>query len=77
MSDNYQVPSRAAAVTPSDSAETFGSALYIGALGNVSVVTEGGDTVTFSGVPAGTTLVVRFTRVRSTGTTATNLVRLW
>lgn len=77
MSDNYQVPSRAAAVTPSDSAETFGSALYVGGAGNVALVTEYGDAVTFSGIQAGTTLVLRFKQVKSTNTTATNLVRLW
>lgn len=77
MSENYQIPARAAAVTPSDSTTTFANALYIGGAGNVAVVTEGGDTVTFSGVPAGTTLVVRVTQVRSTNTTATNIVRLW
>jgi hypothetical protein len=77
MSLNSQTPTRAAAVTPSDSADANGVALYVGALGNVSLVTEGGDTVTFAGIPAGTTLVVRFKQVRATGTTATNLVRLW
>lgn len=77
MSDNYQVPSRAAAVTASDTTEICGSALYVGGAGNVSLVTEGGDTVTFSGIQAGTTLVIRFTKVRATSTTATNLVRLW
>lgn len=77
MSLNSQTPTRAASVTPSDSAEASGVALYVGSLGNVSLVTEGGDTVTFAGIPAGTTLVVRFSRVRATNTTATNLVRLW
>lgn len=77
MSDNYQVPSRAAAVTPSDSAETFGSALYVGNGGNVALVTEYGDAVTFTNIQSGTTIVLRFKQVKSTNTTATNLVRLW
>jgi hypothetical protein len=77
MSENYQVPSRAGAVTPSDTLETFGSALYVGSFGNVVMVTEGGDTVTFPNVLAGTTLVIRFKQVKSTGTTASNLVRMW
>ena len=77
MSDNYQVPSRAAAIVKSDTLETYGSALYIGGAGDVAVVTEGGDTVTFSSVPAGTTIVLRITQVKSTGTTATNIVRMW
>lgn len=77
MSENFQVPARAAAVTPSDTTEIFANAIYVGGAGNVSIVTEGGDTVTFNGVPAGTTLVIRATKVRSTSTTATNIVRLW
>jgi hypothetical protein len=77
MSENFQVPNRAVAVTPSDTTEVFASAIYVGSGGNVSVVTEGGDTVTFSNVPAGTTLVIRVTRIRATSTTATNIVRLW
>ena len=77
MSENYQIPARAAAVTPSDTTEIFSNALYVGGAGNVSVVTEGGDTVTFSGVQAGTTLVIRATKVRATSTTATAIVRMW
>lgn len=77
MSENFQVPNRAVAVTPSDTIEVFASAIYIGSGGNVSVITEGGDTVTFSNVPAGTTLVIRVTRIRATSTTATNIVRMW
>lgn len=77
MSLNSQTPAHASAVTPSDSAEVNGVALYVGSLGNVAIVTEGGESVTFSGVPGGTTLVIRFKQVKSTGTTATNLVRLW
>jgi hypothetical protein len=77
MSDNFQVPSRAAAVTPSDTTQIYASALFVGGAGNVAVVTEGGDTVTFSGVQAGSMLVLRIKQVRSTNTTATNIVRLW
>jgi hypothetical protein len=77
MSENFQVPNRAVAVTPSDTTEVFASAIYVGSGGNLSVVTEGGDTVTFSNVPAGTTLVIRVTRIRATSTTATNIVRMW
>lgn len=77
MSENFQVPNRAVAVTPSDTTEVFASAIYVGSGGNLSVITEGGDTVTFSNVPAGTTLVVRVVRIRATNTTATNIVRMW
>ena len=77
MSDNFQVPSRAAAVTPSDTTQIYASALFVGGAGNVAVVTEGDDTVTFSGVQAGSMLVLRIKQVRATSTTATNIVRLW
>jgi hypothetical protein len=77
MSDNFQVPSRAAAVTPSDTTQIYASALFVGGAGNVAVVTEGDDTVTFTGVQAGSMLVLRIKQVRSTSTTATNIVRLW
>jgi hypothetical protein len=70
---------RAAAVTPSDSTDlaTAARALYIGGAGDVALVTVGGDTVTFSALPAGAILPVRVARVRSTNTTATNIIALW
>ena len=77
MSDNFQVPSRAAAVTPSDTTQIYASALFVGGAGDVAVVTEGGDTVTFSGVQAGSMLVLRIKQVRATSTTASAIVRLW
>lgn len=76
MSLNSQIPSKAAAVTPSDSTEIFGHALYVGGGGNVVLFTEGGQTVTWTGVPGGTTIVQRFTKVLA-ATTATALVRQW
>lgn len=54
-----------------------GCNLYIGGTGNVSVVTIGGDQITFNGVPAGTTLPIQVLRLRATGTTATNVNALW
>lgn len=51
-------------------------ALYVGGAGNVSVVMAGGQTVTFSGVAAGTLLPIRVTRVRATDTTATLILAL-
>ena len=73
---NSQIPSNAAAVTPSDTADNFGVALYVGGAGNVVLKTEGGQTVTWTAVPAGTTIVQRFSNVMA-ATTATNLVRQW
>jgi hypothetical protein len=76
MSLNSQIPSNAAAVTPSDTADNFGVALYVGGAGNVTLKTEAGQTVTFVAVPAGTVIVQRFTNVMA-ATTATGLVRQW
>jgi hypothetical protein len=73
---NSQIPNHAAAVTPSNTTQIFGHALYCGGAGDVALKTEGGETVTFT-VGAGQTLVVRFVQVLATGTTATGLVRLW
>lgn len=74
---NTSIPTRAAAVTPSDTTEIFAVALYVGTTGNLAVVTEGGDTVTFVGCPAGLIIPVRVKQVKSTNTTATDIVRLW
>lgn len=67
------------ALTASDSADVPNGtcrALYVGTGGNVSVIT-GGSTVTFVGVLGGTVLPVSCSRVRSTGTTASNIVALY
>ena len=69
----------AAAVTTSDETDLTETtrALYVGGEGNISVEMEGGETVTFTGVPAGMLLPVCVTRVNATDTTATNIVALW
>lgn len=68
----------AAAVTPNDNTDlTYTArALYIGGAGNVAVITQDGQTVTFTAVPVGSFLPVKVSRVLSTGTTATNIVAL-
>lgn len=69
-----------AAVTPSDGADlaNFSKGLYVGGAGNVSVIAvDDSAAVTFVGVPAGAVLPIRVKRVRSTGTTATNIVNLY
>jgi hypothetical protein len=53
-----------------------GAKLYIGGTGDVALVTEGGSTVVFKNVPAGTTLWVRHVQIRATGTGATFLVSM-
>lgn len=68
------VADTAAAVTTSDTAPNVFTRLYIGGAGNVAVVTEAGNTVTFTAVPVGTQLDIRVRQVLATGTTATNIV---
>lgn len=70
---------RVAAITPSDGADLdrFPKAIYIGGAGNVSLIAiDDTDPVTFTGLAAGSVLLVRARRVRATGTTATGLVAL-
>ena len=79
---------RASVVTPSDTADipsvstqdgagNNGCVLYIGGAGNIKVTTAGGDTVTFTGVLAGSFFPVQVLRLWSTGTTATSVIALW
>ncbi len=72
--------SSGASVTPDDSNDlaTTARCLYVGGAGNISVDFIGGETaVVFVGVPAGTLLPFRVSRVRSSSTTATSIVALW
>jgi hypothetical protein len=66
-------------VTPSDSADltNVSRACVVGGAGNVRVTTLGGQTLTITGVVAGQLLPMRFSRVLSTGTTATNITCWW
>jgi len=64
------------AITPSDSVDQQYSGIYVGGAGNVSVIMESGDTVTFTAPPVGTILPIRVKRVRATATTATLLIGL-
>ena len=68
-----------AAVTPHDTNELAHTtmALWVGGAGNVSVVDAKGNTVTITGVAAGTRLPISVNKVRATGTTATNIVALY
>jgi hypothetical protein len=69
----------AIAVTPSDSTDLthVASSLWVGGAGNLSVIMAGGQTVAFTSIPAGVHLRISVTRVRATGTTATNVVALY
>ena len=65
------------AASPQTSNGNPGCYLYVGGTGSVSVVTIGNDIATFFAVPAGTTLPIQVLKLRSTSTTATNIVALW
>lgn len=79
VSSNDGAASNAVAVTPSDSVNLTNPSrsLYIGGAGNVTVVTVGGQTITFPSVPAGSLLPIQVSRVNATLTTATNIISLW
>jgi hypothetical protein len=66
----------AAAITPGSSplAEVT-RALYIGGAGNVTVTMKGGQSVTFTALPAGAILPIRATHV--TAATASAIIGLW
>jgi hypothetical protein len=66
------------AVTPSDSTVlTTTRAIFVGGAGNLAVVMASGNSLTLTGVTAGSLLPMRVTKVKSTGTTATNIAALW
>ena len=70
-------PSNAAPVTPSDTTDLafVSRALYIGTPGDVRVLTNAGQDVTYKGVAG--TKVLRVTRVFATGTTAADISAEW
>ena len=69
----------AVAVTPHDTNDlTYVTrGVYVGGTGTLKVNMQDSGTVTFAGVPAGTLLPIRATRVYSTGTTAATILALW
>jgi hypothetical protein len=70
---NGRVWGDAEAITKSDTASNAYSAIYVGGAGDVTVVTEGGSTVTFKAPPVGTILPIRTQKVTA-ATTATLLI---
>lgn len=64
----------AASVTKSDSAANTFSYLYVGTGGNLAVTTAYGNLVTLVGVPNGSFVWVRTSKVMSTNTTASDIV---
>jgi hypothetical protein len=68
-----------AAVTPNDSTDLTNvtRGIFVGGAGALKVTTVGGESVTLTGVAAGSVLRIRATRIWSTGTTATTIAALW
>jgi hypothetical protein len=79
VSTNSDPADNAVAVVPSDSTDLtyVASALIIGVGGTVIVDTAGGQTGVAIKVQSGQILPLRVTRVRSTNTTATDIVALY
>lgn len=67
------------AITPHDTNELafVTRALYVGGDGNAAVVMQNGEAVTFTGLKAGVLYPLRVRAVKSTNTTATNLVGVY
>ena len=71
------------AVTKSDSVDITGinpntpATLFVGGGGDVVVITIGGSTLTLKNIADGSFLPIQVTRVKATGTTATDIVALF
>jgi hypothetical protein len=80
--DSYErtyAANSAVSVTTSDTADLssgFTRAVYVGGTGDLAVNMIDGTSVTFKAIPAGALLPISVTRIKSTGTTATNIVAL-
>lgn len=79
MSFLENTATNAETITPTDDLvlKPTARALYIGVAGNVAITTLAGDDVTFVGVLAGTIIPIQCTVVKSTGTTATDIIALF
>lgn len=79
MDDRIVSATKGAAVSPHDTNRLAQAsrALWIGGSGNIKVLTVGGDTVTLSGILAGTLIPIAVCQVFSTDTTATLIVALY
>lgn len=76
--------SKAVSVTPADGADLTSQSgingtkyLYVGVSGDVSAVTVSGDVVTFKALAAGVFHPISVRRIKSTGTTATDILAVY
>jgi hypothetical protein len=74
---NDQIFTRAVAITLNDTAQVRCSAIYVGGAGNLAVTTEGGDNVTLNGLTAGSLIPLACSVLKSSGSTATNILALF
>ena len=71
-------PGDAAAVTPSDTVNfAEPSVIFVGTTGALRVLTAQGSDVTFNAIPGGTVVPLQVLRVFASGTSATNIVRVF
>lgn len=80
QSYDVQSATGAVAVVPSDGADLargIAKGIYVGVAGNLRVTLAGGDTVTFTGIAAGTVHPLAVKRVFATQTTATDIVAVY
>ena len=66
-------------ITPNDNADLahVTRGLYVGVIGDVSVITANGDTVTFVAVAAGIVHPLQIRKVFASGTDATDIVGVY
>jgi len=70
-------PSDTSNISESTEAPKSGVVLYIGVGGDLTVLTVGGDELTFENIPDGTFFPVQVVRVLDSDTTADNIIALW
>lgn len=79
VQSSFEGPARSAeAVTPDDATDltNVSRALWVGTGGDLTVITQAGETVALLNVPDGSLLPLCVSRVKLTGTSATDIVAL-
>lgn len=76
MLTKFTDTARSAVPASPDNSVTFAycRAIYVGTGGNLSVVTEAGETVTLTNIADGTIIPLAVVSIRATGTTASGIV---
>lgn len=62
---------------PNSSGVCITKAVYVGGAGDLNVVMQGGQTVLFVGVLAGSILPISVSQVKNASTSASSIVGLW